>query len=278
MIPPDYIELMNGEIDGSNSPADSQRLETCLAAHPEIRAHFRELREAVGIFDRVSPVDPPVHLRQRILSTVDALRDRMPAHATHDAPDAHAAPEAARAPAESGGLKTFLRSLRTRPGYRLAFTTGFAVSLLLTVAVWQLSSQVGPIPSSDLSGAILREAESGRGAKGESVTIGLAGVEGSVQTYHAGDRTLIRIVLISDRTVQVRLRCDVPITCESYRAAGPGRGELAVAGQQVELNHTGEGDYDIVLRHAAALTPEILLQILENQTVLSEVTITRKHD
>jgi hypothetical protein len=186
--------------------------------------------------------------------------------------------DAAGAPAASGGLKAFLRSLHSRPGYRLAFTTGFAVSLLLTVMVWQLTSQVGPIPSSDLSGAILREVESGRGATGESVTIDLAGIEGAVQTYHAGDRILIRIVLTSDRTVQIRLRCNGPIACESYRAAGPGRGEFAVADRQIELTHTGEGEYDIVLQHAAALTPEILLQIIENQTVLSEVTLTRKHD
>jgi hypothetical protein len=278
MIPPDYIELMNGEIDGTNSPTDSQRLETFLATHPEVRTHFRELREAVGIFDQVSLLEPPARLRQRILSAVGALYDRMPAPDAHGAPDAPDAPDTAGATAKSGGLKAFLRNLRTRPGYRLAFTTGFAVSLLLTVMVWQLTSQVGLIPSSDLSGAILREVESGRGARSESVTIDLAGIEGTVQTYHAGDRTLIRIVLTSDRTVQVRLRCNGPIACESYRAAGPGRGEFAVADRHIELTHTGEGEYDIVLQHAAALTPEILLQILENQTVLSEVTITRKHD
>lgn len=258
MIPPEYIELMNREIDGANSAEDAQRLQAFLAENPPARVHFRELRDAVGIFDQVALVDPPVRLRQRILTAVDALDD---------------AQRAAKPVAESRSAGEFLRNLWRRPRQRLAFATGVAFGLLLTAAAWQLTTKVGSIRNDDLSGAILREAESGRGARGESLTIGLAGVDGNVRTYYAHGRTLIRIGMNSEGRLRIRLTSLGGGFCERYQAASPGAAEVRLVGNRIELVHSGQNEYDVVINHAEARIPEIQLQIQAEEAVVFEETI-----
>jgi len=266
MIPLDYIELMNGEIDGTNTAAESRRLQEYLAGSSEAVDHFRELRRAVAVLDGLQSVDPPTHLRQRILDAVEATHGPEPITPS------------ARPGTSFGGLRTLWQDLHRRPGYRLAFTTGFAVSLLLTVMVWQLTPYLGPIAPDALCGTIRRQVESGHGVRGIPVVVDQDDLAGIVCSYKVDSRTLVQFVLTSDRPATFKLLGNGPIACESYRATPPAQGDLTVTGQQITLTLRGAGEYDIVLHHLEAITPELRLQVLDDQTVLFEQRIAWEHN
>ena len=266
MTPSDYIALMHGEIDGVNTAADSRRLQEYLAENPAAADHFQELRQAVAAFEGLESLEPPDHLRQRILDAVAS-----PPDLERSAPTIVAASLA-------DGWRTFWRDLRRQPGYRLAFTTGFAVSLLLAAMAWQLTPRGASIDPVDLRGTILRQVETGRGTRGEAVVVDLEGVAATVQAYRAGSRTLIQIVLTSDQPVLFGLLGNGQLACESYHAVPPAVGELTVTGRRVTLVLPGTGEFDIVLHHPETTTPELGLQVLDGQTVLFEQPIVWGHD
>lgn len=261
MMPSEYTELMNMEIDGTNTAADSQRLQEYLAECPEAADRFQELRQAVEVFDELPSLDPPANLRQRILDAVDALSD--PGSTTQAVPSG----------TRSSWLYAFWRDLRHQPRYRLAFTTGFAISLLLAAVAWQLTAHIGPIVPGDLRGALVRQVEFDRGSRGNTVVVDAGGVATTVQFNRAGSRILVQIALTSDRPATVRLLSDGPIACESFRAMPPARIELTATGQWITLTLPGAGEYEIVLHHPDEITPDIKFQVLDDHNVLFEQPI-----
>jgi len=266
MIPQPYVTLMHGEIDGTNSPADSRRLAEFLADSPEAAAHFAELRDAVGLVEQTPPLAPPPQLRQRILAATDALPLPGPSR-----------PPRRFAPAR-GGVRTLFANLREQPGVRYAFAAGFAVCFLLAAAAWRLASSVDRISPEDLRGTILREVAADRGCAADPVTIATSGVAGTVRIFHAGVRTLVLLSLTSDRPVQVRLISDAAIGCESVRATPPTSGGLAATDRQIDLDHDGARDYEIVLTTAEGTDPILTVQIRAEDHVRFERTITRERN
>jgi hypothetical protein len=263
MIPANYIDLMNREIDGANTDEESRNLQRYLAESPEAAAHYQELREAVAVIGDVPSLDPPAGLRQRILAAVDGL----------PAPDPQARPVATeRRPA---GLESSWRRFWRRPEGRLAFAAGFAAALLLMVVIWQVSSPLQPVPADDLRGAILRQVAAGQGARGEQVTASLEGVSLTAQAQRAGARTLIQFTVAGEAPVTVRLVAAAPIDCASFRADPPAPVAVVAVDAQITMTFPGAGAYELVLQHAASEPPDIELQLIEGATVRLRQSMTR---
>ncbi|MFH1755893.1 MAG: hypothetical protein ABIA59_09340, partial [Candidatus Latescibacterota bacterium] len=70
MIPDKYMELINQEIDGTNSSARSAELGEYMKEHPEALRCFDELNELTRSFSQMGAVDPPAELRALILSRI----------------------------------------------------------------------------------------------------------------------------------------------------------------------------------------------------------------
>src|SRR5215471_3976112 len=73
MMTQNQVELIQREIDGANSPADSAAFRALVAVDLEAQALAAELREVTRAFERVGERAPPPRLKQRILA---ALPDR----------------------------------------------------------------------------------------------------------------------------------------------------------------------------------------------------------
>ena len=58
-----YADLMNREIDGANTEAESRQLHEHMESHPEARERFERLNET-------PQVDPPSHLFHRIIEAI----------------------------------------------------------------------------------------------------------------------------------------------------------------------------------------------------------------
>ena len=67
---PDLVELMNGEIDGVNSPEQTESLRRELSARPEAQAEFQALRQVCAAVDAIEEVAPPADLRGSIAEAV----------------------------------------------------------------------------------------------------------------------------------------------------------------------------------------------------------------
>jgi hypothetical protein len=78
MLTRDQVELIQHEIDGANSPADSARVRALVAANPEAQALLAGLREVTHVFERVAERAPPPRLQQAILAAVQTTPVEMP--------------------------------------------------------------------------------------------------------------------------------------------------------------------------------------------------------
>ncbi len=272
MIQEKYIELMNGELDGANSPDTSRELHSYLAENPEARIYYQELREAVRIFAKVEPLEPPPGLRDDILATVDHSMATSQA-AGHATAEGSVDERIGLVPAIIEGFR-----FRMRPSHNYAFAAGLLVGLMLFAAIWRLNPGSGAGDIDQLYGTIISQVESGHGTMGELIPIDLPGIVGSAQAYYAEDKVLIRLGLSSDRPVQILFQYDERMACEGFRAGNPGSCDFSVTGKQTELNHRGEGEYDIVLQHAQLIQSQIHMQILTDGAVLSDQTIEPRRD
>jgi hypothetical protein len=72
MLTRDQVELIQQEIDGANSPADSVRVRALVAADPEAQALLAGLRDVTQWFERVEERSPPPRLTQAIVAAVQA--------------------------------------------------------------------------------------------------------------------------------------------------------------------------------------------------------------
>jgi len=108
MIEKRYIELINGEIDGVNTPEESSELRRYLEAHPEAQRYYDELSDIGRTFAEMKDLDPPKELRESILGSVARRRPR---------------------PQRESYLAGILDRLmpQARPRYAFAFVTGVLV-------------------------------------------------------------------------------------------------------------------------------------------------------
>jgi hypothetical protein len=262
MIPDKYIELMNREVDGVNSRSESRTLKEYLSSESEARRYYHELCDAVGLFEKVTPLDPPPHLRQRILDlSVDQTAQSFSTAST------------------SGSENGFWQSLRdafsfrSQPSHAYAFVAGLLAGVVLLGLVWQAgpSGQMDGIDS--VYGTILAAEKAGRATTSGSIPIDLPGIEGHTRAIYVEDHILVQLSLTSQEQVQVKVRYDERAECESFRSSSPGSCDLTITGRELELSHSGVGDYDILLQYAERIQPPIEMQIITDGTVLSELSI-----
>jgi hypothetical protein len=250
MIPPEYMELMNLELDGTITPAEARCLADYLAQHADAHSYYLEMRRALGLFGGVPLLEPPTGLRPRILAAV------------------------ARKPTGRGRW----RSLRVSPALAGAFGVGLVVGMILLGTIYRIPPAWLTVPSTEIPGSIVAEVAAGHGVAGEPLQISLAGISGTVRTYADGDEILIRLGLECDRRVDVRFEYDERLACAAYRTESPTSCDITFSGKQIELTHDGHGAYDFVLQHTELITPSIRMQILEDRRVLFERSFVPARD
>ena len=133
MIKPEYIELMNQELDGTNSAKQSRDLEKYLSSREDARTYYRELAEAVDVFAKVEMLSPPPGLGNSILAQVDQRAGGLPERAI------------------SPGHRSLWDSLRDllRPRLEPAYAFTFAAGLVLGLALFAGSDWLKSGPSLD---------------------------------------------------------------------------------------------------------------------------------
>lgn len=224
-------ELINGEIDGVNGRAETDELAALLRSDPEARRRHDELREAVGLLERLEMVEPPAELRDRIMSAVDEA-------GTVPGPER---PPRAFAPGDAlRGLVGWLR----RPAVVPAFAAGVLATLILVAVGRQLESGPPAPAQRDLLGVVLPE-QTPALAGFESAS---PGVRGAWRAVQEGERTLLRLDLETERPVDVSVQAGRGSVCTGHLSVRPPAGGVSVEGGRIVLRGVSRGRHDLLFR------------------------------
>jgi hypothetical protein len=254
MIPDKYMELMNQQLDGTNTPEQTEELERYLADHPEARRHLEELTEAIGIFERVEAMEPPADLQARIAAAT--------------------APE----PISFGEIVRRAFRFRREPSHAVAFATGLAAAVVLFLLITPLAPSGHGFDADTLYGTLYRGDHLGGGTIVSPFNFETPEVTGSASAVRVGDRTLVRLRLDSPRSVKVSLEAGEGARCEACIASQSSEYDLTFTEDRMELDHAGTGEYDIVYHDTRLNLPPLKLQIHADGTELVTESIAVSRD
>jgi hypothetical protein len=244
-----YIELMNQEIDGANSPAESSALHTYLSTHPEGQSYYNELLELEETFDEIRSVPPPPELRAAILAEIQGSGE---------------------ATERRGIFNGIFDAFRFSP--RMAYA--FAAGLIIGIGLFAILSRVSPVTSpGDVERLYGTLADTGATAPfpaTEPVTFDLPGGSGSVRARSSGNATVAEINLSTDTQVQIFLEFGEHVRFDGFRALDSGDHTMQLVGNQAELTHSGVGNYAVILRDDTRSCPPIHLRAFAAGDLLFE--------
>jgi hypothetical protein len=251
MIDEKYIELMNGELDGVNSPEESKELETYLEAHEEGRQYYSELRRLAEMFDETAALEPPAELRDRILSSI-----------------------AERETERSGFFEALIAPFRAKPRRKigLAFCAGLVIGLVIFAVITRFVPLGAPGDIELLTGT-LRIVPGTRILSAEPLDFDLTEVSGSARISYTKERILAEIELSSSSEIEIIFNYDNDIHFEGVTVSGPGNHSTDTRARETHLMHTGKRDYLFVFRNYCGEQPPIGITILAGDNRLLEETI-----
>jgi hypothetical protein len=231
MISQKYIDLMNQELDGVNTPDQTRELEKFLQDQQEARTYYRELALALNVFEKVAMVDPPPGLSAAILEGAGTGRD---SHQT------------ATVPSDAGGLWAAMRHLfsqRPRQAHTLTFTAGLVCGLVLLAGSSWLDTRHG----TELNGQVLGTAS----VQDRDLTVTAKGawhdpaIEGHYSARQEGRTLHLRLKVAATGPALIQFSHGPQTSLQHFDTDNPAESRLSVSGAQVELNLTGMGSYDL---------------------------------
>lgn len=234
MISQKYIDLMNQEFDGANSPEQSRELENFLNGHEEARTYYRELGLALNVFEKVAMLNPPPGLGDDILARLDERTGNL---------------QAAHSTRGRKNLPTACRDLfrfRLQPAYAFTFIAGLMLGLVLFAGSDRLTSGHGPELSGYLSGTANHRAWDLE--RGSEATLAYPGLSARYSTLRNGPDLRLHLELKTTQPVVVKFRPGLHSALQYYHSDNPTPATLTVSDSLIELNHEGDGSYDLVFR------------------------------
>lgn len=262
MMNQEYLDLMNQELDGANSPAQSLKLEKYLSSHQEARTYYRELAQAMGVFEKVDLVDPPRGLKDSILAQVDAMGQ----------PGSAASPSSAakRGPHLLSTIGGWFR-LPLQPAYAFTFLAGLAFGLVLYAGSGRLTGG----HETDLYDSLAGTA-SHRSWNLEDISEGeleLPGIVGLYRTMREGPDVRLHLKLRSSEPAVIKFRHGPHTTLQHYSSSNPAPANLTVSDSQVELNHRGRGSYDLVFHENMDIQTPITMLVFSGGELIKTQTL-----
>jgi hypothetical protein len=254
MIDERYIELINGEIDGANTPEESSELRHYLETHPAAQRYYDELRDIGNAFAEMKDLDPPKGLRESILASVARCR---------------------RPPERESYFARIRERLmpQARPRYAFAFVTGVLVGFCV-FAVSSLVMLRGAEGRADrLYGTLTTGQDAIDVLSSECIPFDLPEVYGGACIEHSKASVHANLDLYSEGEIRVTFEYDDLLRFEGFRALDESEHTMRVDGNRAELTHLGECDYVLVFSDRRSSGSPIHLSISDQDGVIFEKSI-----
>ena len=195
------IELVNGELDGTNTAAESVELAGILQGDDVARAFFDETKVLFGALGQVPDVEPPADLKDRIMESVHRQAAAMPT-------------------AEHGfasSLKNIFKPIVARPTWAISYA--FVAGLLVGVAGWMLVANPAGPENGVVQGTMVQPS---LGVLDEA-TLQVGGITVDLATVGLDNEVVLDVTISGsgDSTVQIQTT-DEANRGTSIIASGPG--------------------------------------------------------
>jgi hypothetical protein len=244
------IELINAEIDGVNSPEESELLRRTLEVDLEAGQLFEDLKKLGQGFSTLPRVLPPLTLKHAVMRSI---QDRQVQ-----------AGKMVRKP----GLLDFL--LPARPTLRPAFAFGGGVlaGALLIMLYFTIASYPS-VDTRDASGALL-DSSSESLQTVEETTVAREGATARIVTQDAGNLSVMRVSLALKPDVTARIVFDPDgVKIKGVALADGFAGTVTQSRGMVEVGHGG-GEFKAFFAPEASSGQNVRLQIVESGGVVYE--------
>ena len=244
MISDRYLELINQEIDGVNTPEQSREVRRYLDADPKAKNLYDELQELGRVFDWTARIEPPPLLRERIMFALEQRAER-PEERPEERPQAQPQAQPARRPEERPPLFPRPVSWRRPASWQPAWL--FGAGILTCLALLALGSLLIPEPDSVLQRDGYGSLTGPRRAEGDLVADGgqftLAGLEGTVTAAFLRETVLLTLEAATDRPVEIRIDHDPLLHLAAFRPGQKSDVALVQGENFVVLTHEGTTAY-----------------------------------
>ena len=250
MIDRKTISLINGEVDGVNTPEESETLGQTLVRNPEARKLLEDLKKLERNLSSMSPADPPAGLKRSIMHSIQKRR----------------------APARTGARKSSLSELlfpvRLLPRLGFAFGSGMLAGIVLVVLYFAVANRPS-IDARDASGALFGSSSESLQTTGDAAIAG-EGVQGRVITEYSGSISVMRVNLTMKPEVTARFVFNPDGAKLKGVSLGDGfPGTLTQSDGLFEVGQGG-GTFKAFFAPGASPAENVRLQIVSEGTVLYE--------
>jgi hypothetical protein len=253
MIDNRYIELMNKEIDGKNSSAESAALREYLESNTEARTYYAELCSVVEVFGEAGEVQPPTNLEQRILSSINERR---------------ALEEVRR---EKTSRLNNIFNPRKKLG--LAFAAGLAVGLVILLVIYRALPESSSLRMKDLYGT-LAEREGARSVlSAEPVDFNLPEVSGTASVKYLNRAFIATLELTSAREIEVAISSSEDAALENFNSRQCAPSVIQSVGGNITLRTTGRCGFTVTFRDSRNAHPPVNIRIFADGSSIFDKTI-----
>lgn len=189
MIEERYVELMNRQLDGLITEAESRKLREYLSKNDKAQRAYEDLVNMARALGKVEEVQPPVYLKSHILNSIRQTPT----------------PERTRSGFVANLVEFLSRRSFTR--YALVFTSGLCVGILFFILANPLREDAGP-DASKLSGSAILFPDISTLAPIDSARVESEGIDAMFKTYRVTGRVIVDLSVSSPEAVTVELNSD----------------------------------------------------------------------
>lgn len=250
MLEKKIVDMLNQELDGTNSEKERAAIRKVLQKKPEARKYLEDLQEMSLMFRRTRDVPPPAHLKNRILSALPFPKRT--------------------APIRPSRVQSFLHGLRSGTGYRYAysFAGGAVVGVLLFVMF-----TYPPVDSADMAGTM-----------GSGGLTTFTEAKADVQLKEITGAVVARrfpATIVADLDFQASGEVDVildfdqrQIHVDAFRPISGAQGTLVMLDGQVRLTVSGDHKYQITFAGQSESPTPISVKLFAQGNLLSEYELS----
>jgi len=237
MIEKRYIELMNKEMDGVNTPDESAALRCFLASSEEARRMYDELRGVAGMFAAAGEIMPPPDMKRTIM---EAIAER----------------KALRG-ARRAERRRFLDVLTPRTKLACSFVGGVAFGLLALIIMLRAIPQSGGLDRKDLYGTLAGRRSAETVIASESVSIEAGDVSGRLTAQYRDNSLTVALDLNAPREIEVVLSPAGRLPVESLSAPSCGAYDIRTQSAGVAFKAASGCGFSVTFRDEAGVHPSV---------------------
>jgi hypothetical protein len=250
------LELINREVDGLNSPKESEELRGYLAHDHEATLLYEDLKRVSAILGGAEPVEPPRNLRANILNSIDPKRY-------------------AEKP-RLNPLTTLVNFLPQRGSlrYALVFTFGIVLGVVIYGLLSDLGKQ-GAVENTTLYGTMRLDRAAEAFEPADNAEISLQSVQGSVSTKHGKGLVSVELALQSQQEVETVLQFDPhSLSFVGLQQLDYTGNPIDIGGNAVHLRNIGDNKYVLFFGEKAQSPRPMDFKILSSGSLVYEKVLS----